>query len=116
MICNRHRTISILLSYDPDLLDFLFRPSRLSLQQASRALIRDSAFIGAQEHLLTKIALDLWDSRKRTRLIDAITGLDSHRHDCFMSALEYYKASAASHCQCCRCHNQPTDQEVNYGQ
>ena len=104
MICHRHRAISILLSYNPDLLDFIFSSCRRLLRHPGRTLVRESILIGPQEHLLTKIALDLWDGKIRTSLIETVTGLDRNRYECLVAAMEYYQASAAHTCRACYQH------------
>jgi hypothetical protein len=103
MICRRHRAISLLLGYEPYLLDFLFVPARTRLKAGPRTMKREAAILGPQRHLLVKIALDIWSSTGGTRLSDTCRILAPHHYDCFLTAMEYLGATAALGCRCGHC-------------
>lgn len=103
MICRRHRAISLLLAYEPDLLDFLFVPSRTRLAFGARTLKREAVILGPQRHLLVMIALDIWSGTGRARLPDTCRILAPHHYDCFLTAMEYLGATAAMGCRCGHC-------------
>lgn len=103
MICRRHRAISLLLGYEPHLLDFLFVPARTRLKAGARTLKREAAILGPQRHLLVKIALDIWSGTGGTRLSDPCRILAPHHYDCFLTAMEYLGATAALGCRCGHC-------------
>ena len=105
MICHRHRAVSILLGYDPALLDFVFAATRTKLRRSPQTLGRESVLIGLQEHMQVKIALDFWDGGRRTCLTDIPRHLDSNRYDCFVAAMAYYVAAHAGVCRCNSCRN-----------
>lgn len=103
MICNRHRTISILFGYDPALLDYVFAPSRRRLARPAGVLAREAALIGPAAAVQVVVALDFWDGGRRSRLTDIARALDANRYDCFTAALEYYVAAGAGSCHCEAC-------------
>ena len=103
MICRRHRAISLLLAYDPAILDFLFAPSRARLAYGARTLKRESALLGTQRHLLVKIALDIWSDSGGARLAEACHILAPHHYDAFLAAIEYLGATVALGCGCPHC-------------
>ena len=101
-ICNRKHAISLLLSNDPDLLDFLFTPdrSRLDWDNPHEAAFTAS-MMQRERFILVKIALDIWNCTGYSRLPEIYQHLGSERFEAFSLAMEQLWGLKGCHCLGC---------------
>ena len=101
-ICTRQHSISLLLSNDPDLLDFLFTPCRTRLNWETPA---EAAFatgmMDRERSVLVRIALDIWNSTGFSRLPEVYQQLNEVRFEAFTLALESLWGRRGCHCISC---------------
>lgn len=91
---QRLNAISLLLSNDPKLLDFLFDGSRRRLAASPRSLKRSAKAFSNGQRVLIAMALDIWDECGGARLSDVIYGLDTLRLSTAMLAIEALRFSS----------------------
>ncbi len=83
--------ISLLLSNDVRILDWLLSEDRTSLSSDPQSLLYESGVFSTGEQLLVQIALDLWDGSGHAKISEIICKLDSVRFKCFCLALVAFR-------------------------
>lgn len=85
---GRWQAISLLLSNDPWLLDFIFKADRSGLMADPKALIEASCSFSGGQQLLIQIALHIWTDDGGLSLWDITHSLDEIRFEAFSLCLE----------------------------
>jgi hypothetical protein len=85
---GRWQAISLLLSNDSWLLDFIFTSDRSTLIADPQALIEDSRRFSGGQQLLLQIALHIWTDDGGLSLWDIAQRLDEIRFEAFSLCLE----------------------------
>ena len=86
---RRIEAISLLLSNDYPLLEFLFEQDQPQLRAAPEELMSNSWPFSAGEMLLVRLALDLWNESGDVRICEALERLDGIRFQNLLLSLEY---------------------------
>jgi uncharacterized protein YgfB (UPF0149 family) len=87
-VSQEMHAISLLLSNDPWLIDFLLSQDRSTLNDSTEALAQLSKGFSRGQQVLVQVALDIWSGEGSALIADVLWCLDSVRFEGFMLAME----------------------------
>lgn len=74
----------------PSLLDFLFDSEKASLRKEADELIKETAKFSSAEHMLVRVALDLWCGMGEANILEVFETLDAQDCRNFIRCLHFY--------------------------
>ena len=84
-------TLNIIFARHPELLDFLFERDHPKLKQGSEFLLKASAGFSSGEHLLIRVALDLWNGSGTVEMWQIIEVLDDNNYENVLLGLRHLR-------------------------
>lgn len=98
--CNREHAISILLSVDPDLVDYVYHETEGRWDSSFDADFFAQS-LGRERSTLVQIALDIWRSTNFSSLTEIFEAFSQERFEAFIIAMEQLKTQNGCSCRNC---------------